>query len=311
NQLQGFQDQGQYWDAWNIDPNYTQYPLASTQLKAIQTIEQGSVQSRIRVIRRLGNSEFCQDYSLQVGSPLVKIVTMVDWQETHVLVKAAFPVNLNSDYATYEIPCGAIQRPTQPQTATDKAKWEVPALHWADLTDHTQNYGVSLLNDCKYGYDSQSDQLRLTLLRSPRWPDPTADIGKHQFSYALYPHTGSWQAARTVHRGYEFNFPLQVFSPKTSESDITQALPAVKQFLQLAAENLILMAFKPSEDEPNQWILRCYECQGEEAEMALENDLGLTVTHSVDLLERVVPSPVTVKPWKIVSVGLEKLTLQQ
>ncbi len=117
---------------------------------------------------------FAKIYILQVGVPLLKIATTVNWQESQVLVKAAFPLNIEADFATYEIPCGAIRRSTKPQTPAEKAKWEVPALRWADLTGETEQgiYGVSLLNDCKYGYDSQPNQLRLTLLRSPHWPDP-------------------------------------------------------------------------------------------------------------------------------------------
>ena len=214
--MQAFQDSGQYWDAWNIDPNYAQHPLPSTDLKSIEWIEQGELRSRLRVVRQLGQSQFCQDYILDTESPLLTIATTVDWQERHVLIKAAFPLNVEANYATYEMPCGAIQRPTRPQTPAEQAKWEVPALHWADIGD--TEYGVSLLNDCKYGYDAQSSQLRLTLssqlrltlLRSPCWPDSEADRGIHQFTYALYPHSGSWQSAGTVQRGYELNRPMIV-----------------------------------------------------------------------------------------------------
>ncbi|HEY9875014.1 MAG TPA: alpha-mannosidase, partial [Candidatus Obscuribacterales bacterium] len=186
NQLQAFQDSGQYWDAWNIDPNYAEHPLSPTQLKSMQWVEWGQVQQRLRVVRQLGESEFCQDYVLDAGSSVLKIVTTVNWQERHVLVKAAFPLNLEADYATYEIACGAIERPTKAQTPSEQAKWEVSALRWADLSNvkgegeaekssfppstgglRGVGYGVSLLNNCKYGYDSQPNQLRLTLLRSP------------------------------------------------------------------------------------------------------------------------------------------------
>ncbi|WP_414529218.1 alpha-mannosidase [Nodularia chucula] len=288
NQLQSFADRGQYWDAWNIDPNYAQHPLPPTQLKSIQWLDQGLVQNRIRVVRQLGESEFCQDYILQAGSPLLKIASTVNWQENQVMVKAAFPLNLQADFATYEIPCGTIRRPTQPQTPAEQAKWEVPALRWADLTAETDAdiYGVSLLNDCKYGYDSKNNQLRLTLLRSPNWPDPETDRGRHQFTYALYPHAGNWESANTVKHGYELNIPLQVIiNPPTTEKDRSQTSPDRVSFLNLSAENLILMAFKPSEDNPQQFILRCYECHGKIAELSLQSDLGLYLGNAVDLLE--------------------------
>ncbi|MBD2775044.1 alpha-mannosidase [Iningainema tapete] len=307
NQLQAWQDCGQYWDAWNIDPNYAQHPLPPTRLKSIEWLERGFVQSRVRVVRQLGNSEFRQDYILQARSQLLKIATKVDWQERQVLVKAAFPLNVEAEFASYEIPCGVIRRPTQPQTPREKAKWEVPALRWADLTGH--QYGVSLLNDCKYGYDSQPNQLRLTLLRSPNWPDPQADRGIHEFTYALYSHVGGWESAHTVRRGYELNIPLQVLLVTQQQEQDHKFLSPVGSFFDLGAENLILMAFKQAEDNQQEWILRCYECHGASAELRFQSDLGLTLTESVDLLERSSATPefsysqqiLTVKPWKITS----------
>lgn len=282
------------------------------------------MQSRVRVVRQLGESEFCQDYILQAGSPLLKIATTVNWQENHVLVKAAFPLNIEADFATYEIPCGAIRRPTKPQTPAEQAKWEVPALRWADLTGETQEgiHGVSLLNDCKYGYDSKPNQLRLTLLRSPNWPDLEADKGFHEFTYTLYPHPGSWESAHTVQHGYELNIPLQVIlNPLTTYNGLNHsyALTQLVQspanstikgvsFLDLSAENLILMALKLSENDPQQLILRCYECHGETAELSWQSDLGLNLGDTVDLLERSSTPEfsceqqiLTIQPWKIAS----------
>ncbi|ARV62922.1 alpha-mannosidase [Nostocales cyanobacterium HT-58-2] len=313
NQLQAFKDSGQYWDAWNIDPNYAQHPLPPTQMKSIEWLETGPVQSRVRVVRQLGESEFCQDYILQTHSPVLKIATTVNWQERQVLVKAAFPLNVEADFATYEIPCGAIRRSTHPNTSAEKAKWEVPALRWADLTtsavEENSCYGVSLLNDCKYGYDSKPNQLRLTLLRSPNWPDPEADRGFHEFTYALYPHVGSWESAHTVRHGYELNLPMQVIPLTLQPNEGEKSLPPIGSLLNLSAENLILMAFKQAEDNPQQCILRCYECHGEPAELSLQSDLGLTLTESVDLLEHSLSTSefsskqqnFTIQPWEMSS----------
>ncbi|MFB2769925.1 alpha-mannosidase [Pelatocladus sp. BLCC-F211] len=342
NLLQAFQDSGQYWDAWNIDPNYAQHPLPPASLKSIEWLEQGSVQQRLRVVQQLGQSEFCSDYILPTGSSVLKIAMKVNWQEEHVLVKAAFPLNLEADFATYEIPCGAIARPTKPETPAEQAKWEVPALRWADLTTEEEDkgdkgdkeklftnpqssiqnlkskiqnsYGVSLLNDCKYGYDAQSNQLRLTLLRSPNWPDPQADRGIHEFTYALYPHAGDWKSAHTVRRGYELNVPLQVMVCPANPPLLVNGDELEASFLDLSAENLILMAFKQAEDDSQKWILRCYECHGETAELSLQNDLGLILEESVDLLERslstsefsatAIEQKFTIKPWKIINLKL-------
>lgn len=302
NQLQFFTDKGQYWDAWNIDPDYENKRLPGATLQSIEWVSQGPLQQRVRVKHQFGQSQFCQDYVLEIDAPLLKVETTVNWQESQVLVKTAFPLTISSDFATYEIPCGAIQRPTLPNPqldAKEQAKWEVPALQWADLTDTNEPaYGVSILNDCKYGYDAQPSQLRLTLLRSPNWPDPGCDRGHHQFTYAIYPHSGSWQTARTTHKGYELNRPLRAL---TSSEPRTHGLPPQKQFFTLGPDNLVLMALKISEDAPNQWILRCYECHGQEATTAISNNLQLKLSQPVDLLEKETnqENPREIQPWKI------------
>ena len=310
NQLQSFQDSGQYWDAWNIDPNYQKHQLPAPILKNISWITQGEIRQSLRVVQQIGKSEFCQDYIVEIGSPLLKIKTVANWQEKHVLVKAAFGLNIEADFATCEIPGGAIERTTKPQTAAEKAKWEVPILRWVDISNH--DFGVSLLNDCKYGCDLQPNQIRLTLLRGSTWPDEQADIGIHEFTYAVYPHSGNWQDAGTVRQGYELNLPLLVKVLPKLEVSHQKTLPTVGKFLDLSAKNLVLMAFKQSEDNPNLWILRCYESEGEEAVLELDGDLGLAISQPVDLLEQPVNFPTQsedgrsfkISPWKIASFGV-------
>jgi len=310
NQLQAFQDSGQYWDAWNIDPNYEKHQLPAPILKDISWIAQGEIRQSLRAVRQIGKSEFCQDYIVEIGSPLLKIKTVADWQETHVLVKAAFGLNVEADFATCEIPAGAIDRTTKPQTPAEKAKWEVPILRWTDISN--DSFGVSLLNDCKYGCDLQPNQIRLTLLRGSTWPDEQADVGVSEFTCAVYPHSGNWQDAGTVRQGYELNLPLLVKALPKLEENGDKTLPAAGNFLDLSAENLVLMAFKQSEDDSNVWILRCYECRGEEAKLELNSDLGWAISHPVDLLEQPINLPqksgdgtsFRISPWKIASFAV-------
>ena len=308
NELQAFYDEGQYWDAWNIDPDYEKHPFPPAELLQISVHDSrnsnNSLVENVWVKRRIGQSVFRQTYILERESPVLRIETSVEWQERRVVVKAAFPLNLEADFATYEIPCGVIQRTTKPETEAEKAQWEVPAMHWTDLSDG--NYGVSLLNDCKYGYDATPNQLRLTLLRGAEWPDPDADQGHHSFTYALYPHAGDWKAAQTVKHGYELNLPLlaQVIPV---DGDSSKTLPPTASLLDLGADNLVLMAFKQSEDSPDEWVLRCYECHGEDAQLAFQSALGLELEERVDLLERAIDpqttqgQTATVRPWEIAS----------
>lgn len=308
NQLQAFQDRGQYWDAWNIDPHYADYPLPPTELLQIAPVDPtrwGNLKTAIAVKRQVGCSIFEQTYILEAGCPGLKIHTRVDWRDRHTLVKAAFPLNIAANHATCDIPCGAIQRTTQPQTEAETAQWEVPALHWADLSDGT--YGISLLSDYKHGFDCQPSQIRLTLLRGSEWPDPDADRGFHSFTYTLYPHAGNWQSASTLKYSYELVQPLQTVCLLSTASAPGASLPPAGQLLNLGVNSLVIMAFKPSEANPKEYILRCYEGHGETTGLCLQSDLPLRLSHSVDLLERPTDSAeiegqtVTIHPWKVVS----------
>ncbi len=162
-----------------------------------------------------------------------------------------------------------------------------------------------MLNDCKYGYDGQPNQLRLTLLRGSEWPDPQADKGIHHFTYAIYPHSGSWQTAKTVQHAYELNRPVQVIDilPST-ETLLPKLLPPSYQFLGLNADNLCLMAFKQCEDEPSNWILRFYECEGKAADLSITNNLDLAIADRVNFLEEVIEPVAMIEPWKIISLCL-------
>ena len=269
-----FKDSGEYWDAWNIAPNYLEHPLPAATLVSIQWIAEGPVEQRLRVVRQLGQSIFRQDYVLHIDSPMLRVESVVDWRDRHIVVKAAFPFTVSSDHATYDMPFGAIERATAPSSSMDQAKWEVPGLAWADLTDSdpVNSYGVSILSDYKHGYSATPTELRLTLLRGPTWPDPEADQGLHTFCYAIYPHAGDWRAAQTVHHSHALRHPLRVVSA-VSDSPTVQLsqspLPSTSTLLDVSNNHFILTAMKPSETDPQTWILRGYECHGQPGSLAL------------------------------------------
>jgi alpha-mannosidase len=295
NQLQFFQDAYQYWDAWNIDPQYAQYPLTETTALSAhrqdtQTTQRLSIQTRFR------QSSFTTTYILEQTAESLKIETQVDWQERHVLVKVAFPLTITARVATYDMPAGVIDRPTTPTTPQEKAQWEVPALSWASLTDGTQ--GFSLLTPSIHGYDHHDHQLRLTLLRGIEWPDPTADRGLQSFTYALYPHVGDWRSAQVPRHTRSLALPL-------TELSVTTKLPPSASFLQWPTQNLELLSLKASEARDGSFVLRGYESQGSPAQFDLAGSLDLQLGDRLDLLE--VPmrdqSP-GLKPWTIASFRL-------
>jgi alpha-mannosidase len=304
NELQLFEDQGQYWDAWNIDPDYQNHPLSSPQLQSISFLDKGTLRQIIRVEKNFNNSTFIQDYILEINSPILKIKNQVNWQEDYTLLKVNFPLTIESDFVTYEIACGTIQRTTKPTTDREKAQWEVYGHQWADLGN--DDYGVSLLNDSKYGYDSTPNQLRLSLLRSPKWPDPQCDRGIHHFTYGLYPHKNSWQQANTVQKGYEFNVPLLTIflAPQNYQ---TSSLPPTGELLNLGVNNLVLMCLKLAEDEPAKIIVRGYECHHESTFINLQGILNLRIQEQVNLLENRIQK---IESAEIVIKGSQIFTLK-
>jgi alpha-mannosidase len=279
NQLIAFQDKPKEYDAWNIDANFEKISTPLNQTDAVELIERGPLRATIRVTRHWHSSNFVQDISLYAGLKRVDIGNDVDWHETHILLKAAFPLAATSAEATYEIPYGAINRPTTRNNSWEAAKFEVPAIRWADLGDG--KHGFSLINESKYGYDAKGNVLRLSLLRSPTSPDPNADRGHHHFSYSLYPHAGDWKQALTVRRGYEFNYKLNAFMADAHEG----RLPASHSYVDLKPENVVLTAFKKTEDGDG-LLLRFYEWTGQGGDAVIKVPAGAISAQLTDLMEQ-------------------------
>jgi alpha-mannosidase len=183
----------------------------------------------------------------------VRFDTEVDWHEEDKMLKVAFPVNVNSTRATYEIQFGNVERPTHMNTSWDMAKFEVCAQKWVDLSEGDQ--GVALLNDCKYGHDIHGNVIRQTLLKAPKAPDPEADMGLHRFTYVLLPHYGPYNYAGVVQAAYSLNAPLRhVFLDPAP--GISGALPP---FVHCDDRNIVIETVKKSEDGGD-LIVRLYEC---------------------------------------------------
>lgn len=307
NLLQGFVDTPKEYDAWNINPNFAQHGTDLTMADSVQVVEQGPLRSIVRVTRHWDKSTFVQNITLYADMPRVDVVNDVDWHETHILLKAAFALAASGPKATFEIPYGTIERPTTRNNPTEKAKFEVPAQRWADLGDG--QHGFSLINDSKYGYDVKGNVLRLSLLRSPIWPDPNADRGHQHFRYALYPHAGTWREADTVLRGFEFNYGLRAMQtePHTGE------LPATHSFVTVQPKNLVLTAMKKSEDG-NALILRFYEWAGKKTTAEITVPPGAASAGTTNLMEHPEGAPLTpsgdriavpVGPYSINTVRVE------
>lgn len=270
-------DQPNVADAWDIDIFYKE--RVEVLHGAQVTVESSNPwRAALRVELPFGASRLIQRIYLASSSRRVEFVTEVNWQETHRLLKVAFPVAIHAAQATYETQFGHLQRPTHYNTTWDMARFEVCAHKWADLSEG--DYGVALLNDCKYGYDIHGSVMRLSLLRSPTAPDPVADRGHHRFTYALLPHAGDFRDGRVVEEAHALNNPLRLRALETHPG----ALPPQASFFSLDRSGLIIDTVKPSEDGDGM-ILRLYESRGSRGRFKLSTTLPAARITETDLLE--------------------------
>lgn len=208
NVLQMFEDKPIDNDAWDIDIFYQEKMREITDLTTFEVTECGALRMAIHMEWKYMNSTICQDMLLYRDDRRIDFKTYVDYHERQQLLKAAFPVDIRSTYATYDIQYGNVRRPNHWNTSWDQARFETVAHRFADLSE--RNYGVSLLNDCKYGYDIKDNLMRISLVRSGLQPDHLQDQGEHYFTYSLLPHGGDFVEGKTVQSAYQLNNPAKV-----------------------------------------------------------------------------------------------------
>ncbi|TME21548.1 MAG: alpha-mannosidase, partial [Chloroflexi bacterium] len=246
-----------------------------TALSVHQVQGPGGLRGAVRFTREFGRSRFSQLMVLDADSRVLRFECDVDWQEDHKLLKVAFPVTVSSDEATYETQYGHVRRPTHSRTSRAKAMFEVCAQRWADLGD--ADYGVALLNDCKYGYDIHGSVMRLSLLRAPTHPDPTADRGWHHFTFALMPHPGDFRHAGVIAAAEDLNAPLRIVSGNPSSSR--------RSLVELDTPQVAVEAVKRAEDS-EATVVRLYESWGDQCKFRVRTTLPAARALLCDLLER-------------------------
>ncbi len=262
NVFQAFEDMPMQYDAWDIDIYYGEKQAEIVDLIESTVEETGPVRGSLRLRWRFRDSTITQRITLHAESPRIDFRTEIDWHEVQTLLKVAFPVAVRATRATYDIQFGSIERPAHWNTSWDWARFEVPAQKWVDLSEG--DYGVALLNDCKYGHDIHDNVMRLTLIKSAISPDATADQGRHVFTYSLLPHAGDWRAGGVVHEAYALNYPLLPApldcGPKLLPwGDRAGELSDRCSLAEVSAGNVIVETVKRSEDDPEAWVFRVYE----------------------------------------------------
>jgi alpha-mannosidase len=307
NRFQLHPDYPNFYDAWDIDRFTFDQVIDLDDVTSVELVEQGPLRAAIQVVREFGASRVSQIISLDAGSRLIDFDTEVEWHETNRLLKVAFPVNVRSQRATYEIQYGHVERPTHANTSWDVARFEVCAHKWADLSE--PGYGVALLNDCKYGYDITDGVIRLSLLRAPTWPDPVADTGHHHFTYRLFPHGGDLRQAGVVDAGYDLNVPPRAVA--------TSAHPAPASprhsMLSVDADNVVIEVVKRSDDGQGALVVRLYEAWGQRGPVTVRAPFDIGRAALTDLLERPTADVRTngaavrleMSPFQIVTLRLE------
>lgn len=294
NVLEVYEDKPLNFDNWDIDLFHLLKHEEVALHGAPELIECGAVRAVIRFEYAYRSSSFRQDVVFYADSRRIDFVTEADWHEDHRLLKAAFPVDLRATKATYDIQFGHVERPTHFNTSWDYARFEVVAHKWADVSE--EDYGVSLLNDCKYGHSVLNNVMRITLLKSGKYPDTEADMGRHAFTYALLPHAGRVAAGDTIEESVKLNLPVRV---------APGAAAAMPSAFTCASRSVMFDAVKKAEDD-DALIVRVHECRGARAEAELVPGFAMKAYAPCNLLEQTSSEPVqagsirtTLRPFEI------------
>src|SRR5258708_14646601 len=286
NQLIAYEDRPLDFDAWDIDLFYEEKPYPVRAVTSLRIIEEGPVRATVEIIRPYLSSRITQRISLWRSSPRIDIATEIDWHEHQTLLKAAFPLAINSSRATYEIQFGTVERPTHRNTSWDMARFETYAHRWVDLSGG--GYGFSLLNDSKYGHDIHDNVIRLTIMKSGIYPDAHADEGLHRFTYSLLPHVGDWREAQSVRHGYELNVPVVCVAGqrKFPSAPLVGAQSRTSlSFLQVDCAHVIVETVKPAEDGDG-LIVRLYEAHNQRGHGTLTFATSILSAQECNLLEK-------------------------
>lgn len=273
NVLEVYEDKPINFDAWDIDIFYTQKMERAKLAKAPELVENGSLKAVVRFVFRYHKSVIQQDMTVFRDSGNIDFVTRVDWQETHRLLKAAFYTDIRSVKASYDIQFGHVERPTHWNTSWDWARFEVCGHKWADLSE--TGYGVSLLNNCKYGYSIKDQAIKLSLLKSAVYPDTEADKGTHEFTYSLYPHEGSVTEGGTIEAASRLNLPVQAVPGQFADQ---------RKIVKVSTDRVQIDAVKKAEDE-DCLIVRLHECRGGRGKVKLSSEFPVKKLVPCNLLE--------------------------
>lgn len=299
NLIRMYEDKPIYFDNWDIDIFYTEKFWDVDEVEHMEWVEVGPVRAVLEVTRKASKSTIWQKIIFYADSRRIEFVTHVDWKEHQTLLKVHFPVAVHTDEATFDVQFGNLTRKTHQNTSWDVARFESCGQKWMDLSEG--HYGVSLLNDCKYGHSVKDSNMALTLIKSGTEPNPVTDQEEHDFTYAIYPHAEGWRQAGTVAEAYKLNQPL--LTEHNTKAGANYSFAAVD------ASNVIMETVKKAEDG-NGTIIRLYESENAYTKTKLTVDGSYAKAYSCNLLEENETElavegnqiAVELKPYEVVTV---------
>ena len=279
NEMQTFEDFPRDYDNWEISNYYKQKMWVLDDDAVIAPVFDGT-RAGFKITKTYMHSVITQHLWLYSENPRIDFETEIDWHEHHQILKAAFPLDVLASTATYDVQFGHVSRPTHENTSWDKAKFEVYGHKWVDISE--PGYGVSLLNDCKYGHNTEGSTLKLTMLKSGTYPNPEADQGMHYFTYSLLPHQGDFRSAGVIQEAYSLNQPLLT----AAVADGSANLPNIFSLVSCDKDNVIAETVKKAEAD-NGMIVRMYEAFGGRCTASITIAPGFTKAYLCDLMENI------------------------
>ena len=290
-----------YYDNWDIDIYYTEKYWDIEDVTQMEWTEMGPVRAALEITRKESHSTIRQKIFFYAHSRRIEFATYVDWQEHQTLLKVHFPLAVHTDEAAFDVQFGNLTRKTHQNTSWDVARFESCGQKWIDLSEG--HYGVSLLNDCKYGHSVKDSDIALTLIKSGIEPNPVADQEEHVFTYALYPHAEGWRAAGTVTEAYKVNQPLVAQTNTAAGEEYS--------FASVDRENVVLETIKRAEDKDGT-ILRLYESENAYTKAKLTVHSSFAKAYICNLLEETEYETtveenvidVVLKPYEVVTVRI-------
>lgn len=306
NVFTAYEDYPREYDNWEMSSYYTEKHWEADQVEKIEILNEGE-RAGLKITKTFKNSTIVQNIYLYNNIDKIDFETKIDWKESHLILKTAFPVDVNTNKATYDIQFGSVERPTHKNTSWDAARFEVCAHKYCDLSEY--GYGVSLMNDCKYGHAIHDGVMSLTMLKCGTFPDPDADKCEHTFTYSLYPHAGDYREAGTIQKAYDLNIPMLCVKAGENKGNLANEY----SFFTVDQNNVIFETAKKAEKEDT-IILRGCEYFNKRTLANITFGFDVKKAYICDMLENTQTEltvnnntvSVEFKPYEIITIKIEK-----